>query len=81
MSCLHYRNSGLYRVLGALPSVFYQALGKEDFAECRVLPFDTRQSTPWTLDKVYFYFFYFANQTFCGMFLHYVDLHVILGQL
>ena len=22
------------------------------------------------------YFFYFANQTFCGMFLHYVDLHV-----
>jgi hypothetical protein len=31
---------------------------------------------PWTLGKVYFYFLYFVNQTFCGMFLHYVDLHV-----
>jgi hypothetical protein len=30
----------------------------------------------WTLDKTYFYFFNFGNQTFCGMFLHYVDLHV-----
>jgi hypothetical protein len=29
-----------------------------------------------TLGKVYFYFFYFTNQTFCGMLLHYVDLHV-----
>jgi hypothetical protein len=25
----------------------------------------------------YFYFFYFPNQTFCGLFLHYVDLHVL----
>jgi hypothetical protein len=30
----------------------------------------------WTLGKVYFYFLNFGNQTFCGMFLHYVDLHV-----
>jgi hypothetical protein len=29
-----------------------------------------------TLGKVYFYFFDFVSQTFCGMFLHYVDLHV-----
>jgi hypothetical protein len=41
-------------------------LGRASFAEC----------PRWTLGKVYFYFFYFANQTFCGMFLHYVDLHV-----
>jgi hypothetical protein len=35
---------------------------------CRVSPFDTRQSV--------FSFFNFVSQTFCGMFLHYVDLHV-----
>jgi hypothetical protein len=29
-----------------------------------------------TLRKVYFLFFSFANQTFYGMFLHYVDLDV-----
>jgi tRNA 2-selenouridine synthase SelU len=40
-------------------------LDRASFAEC----------PRWTLGKVYFYF-YFANQTFCGMFLHYVDLHV-----
>jgi hypothetical protein len=34
----------------------------------RVPFFGTRQST--------FLFFNFGNQTFCGMFLHYVDLHV-----
>jgi hypothetical protein len=39
---------------------------KEHFAECHCL----------TLGEVYFYFFYFANQTFCGMLLHYVDLYV-----
>jgi hypothetical protein len=51
------------------------------FAECqisgtrqrrsfyRVSSLDTRQSI--------FLFFYFGNQTFCGMFLHYVDLHVL----
>jgi hypothetical protein len=27
----------------------------------------------WTLDKVYFLFFYFPNKTFCGKLLHYVD--------
>jgi hypothetical protein len=36
---MHYRNPGLCRVPAALPSAFYQALGKEDFAERR-----TRQS-------------------------------------
>jgi hypothetical protein len=30
----------------------------------------------WTLGKVYFYFLDFVSQTFCGMFLHYVYLHV-----
>jgi hypothetical protein len=49
-----------------LPSVPRLTLGKECFAECH----------SWTLDKVFFYFFYFTNQTFCGMLLHYVDLHV-----
>jgi hypothetical protein len=42
------------------------ALGKDLFTECIL----------WTLGKVYFYFFNFGNQTFCGMFLHYVDLHI-----
>jgi hypothetical protein len=41
-------------------------LGKAYFAECHF----------WTLGKVYFYFFYFPNQIFCGVFLHYIDLHV-----
>jgi hypothetical protein len=50
-----------------LSSVHTLTLGKGFFAECHF----------WTLDnKVHFYFFYFSNQTFCGMFLHYVDLHV-----
>jgi hypothetical protein len=35
---------------------------------CRVPSLDTRQSI--------FLFFYFSYQTFCDMFLHYVDLHV-----
>jgi hypothetical protein len=43
------------------------ALGKDLFTECLL----------WTLGKAYFYFFNFGNQTFCGMFLHYVDLHVL----
>jgi hypothetical protein len=42
---------------------------------------DTRQRilcrVPWILGKVYFHFFSFFNQIFCGMFLHYVDLHVL----
>jgi hypothetical protein len=42
------------------------ALGKDLFTEC----------LPWTLGKAHFYFFNFGNQTFCGLFLHYVDLHV-----
>jgi hypothetical protein len=35
---------------------------------CRVPFLDTRQSI--------FLFFSFSNQTFCGLFLHYIDLHV-----
>jgi hypothetical protein len=35
---------------------------------CRVSSLDTRQSI--------FLFFYFVSQNFCGMFLHYIDLHV-----
>jgi hypothetical protein len=31
----HYRNPALCRVPAALPSAFYRALGKADFAECR----------------------------------------------
>jgi hypothetical protein len=50
----------------SLSSVSRLTLGKAYFAECH--PMGTRQSV--------FLFFYFANQTFCGMFLHYVDLHV-----
>jgi hypothetical protein len=38
---------------------------------CRVSPADTRQST--------LVFFCFGHQTFCGFFLHYVDLHVPFG--
>jgi hypothetical protein len=50
----------------SLPSAPRLTLGRASCAEC----------LPWVLGKVYFYFFYFANQTFCSMFLHYVDLHV-----
>jgi hypothetical protein len=49
-----------------LPSVYTQALDKAFFTECH----------PGALDKVYFNFFPFPNQTFGGMLLHYVDLHV-----
>jgi hypothetical protein len=44
----HYRNSGLCRVPAALPSAFYRALGKEDFAESR-----TRQSPALGKELVY----------------------------
>jgi hypothetical protein len=51
----------------SLSSVNQLALGKLAFAECHL----------WTLRKVHFYFFfYFPYQIFCGMFLHYIDLHV-----
>jgi hypothetical protein len=50
----------------SLPSVNQLTLGKGLFTECLL----------WALGKVYFYFLNFINQTFCGMFLHYVDLHV-----
>ena len=49
-----------------LPSVAPLALGKACFAECHL----------WTLGKTLFNFFYFPYQIFCGMFLHYIDLHV-----
>jgi hypothetical protein len=136
----HYRNPGLCRVPAGLPSAFYRALGKADFAERR-----TRQSPTLGKDLIYrvqdtwhsqalgkdcfaesqtlgkdgsrqravsvrlqltavslcrvpnighsakdtllsvlsrhstkyiFIFFYFVSQTFCGMFLHYVDLYL-----
>jgi hypothetical protein len=45
------------------------------FAEC--LKTDTRQTMLcWTLGKVYFIFLSCVNQTFCGMFLYYVDLNI-----
>ena len=94
----------VYRVQGTRHS---QALGKDCFAERQALgKYGSRQravsgrlqltavslcrvSNIWhsakrvfaecpmqTLGKAYFYFFYFGHQTFSGMFLHYVDLHV-----
>jgi hypothetical protein len=47
-SCMHYRNPGLCRVSGTLPSAFYRALGKENFAESR-----TRQSPALGKEIVY----------------------------
>jgi hypothetical protein len=52
----------------SLPSVKYLALGKGSLCRVSYVDVDTRQSI--------FLFFYFCHQTFCGMFLHYVDLHV-----
>jgi hypothetical protein len=45
---VHYRNSALCRVPVALPSAFYRALGKADFAERR-----TRQSPTLGKDLIY----------------------------
>jgi hypothetical protein len=50
----------------SMTSVTRLALGKGFFAEC----------LEWTLGKANCICFYFSNQTFCAMFLHYVDLHV-----
>jgi hypothetical protein len=44
----HYPNPSLCRVPGSLPSAFYRALGKEDFAESR-----TRQSPALGKELVY----------------------------
>jgi hypothetical protein len=58
-------------MVGARQRVFFaecQIVGTRQSSLCRVSSLDTRQSI--------FLFFYFASQTFCGMFLHYVDLHV-----
>jgi hypothetical protein len=65
----------------SLPSASCRALGKDVFYRlCRV-PTDRHSAKPplssanWTaLGKVYFIFFIFGNQIFCGVFLHYVDL-------
>jgi hypothetical protein len=51
----------------SLPSATEGALGKAYFAECQPAQHSA---------KYIFIFFYFVSQTFCGMFLHYVDLHV-----
>jgi hypothetical protein len=50
------------------------------FAECQIS--DTRQRSLYRVSSLdiwqsMFYFFNFGNQTFCGMFLHYVGLHVL----
>jgi hypothetical protein len=55
--------------VGTRQRVFFaecQIVGTRQRRLCRVSYLDTRQSI----------FFYFVSQTFCGMFLHYVDLHV-----
>jgi hypothetical protein len=44
-----------------------QIVGTRQRTLCRVSSLDTRQSI---------FFFDFVSQTFCGMFLHYVDLHI-----
>jgi hypothetical protein len=44
----HYRNAALCRVPAALPSAFYRALGKADFAKRR-----TRQSTALGKELIY----------------------------
>jgi hypothetical protein len=49
-------------------TLFHFTLPSVNRLLCRVSFLDTRQST--------FLFFYFPNQTLCGMFLHYIDLHV-----
>ena len=66
-----------------LPSASCRALDKDVLYKlCRV-PKDRHSaklslpSANWAaLGKVFFIFFIFGNQTFCGVFLHYVDLHV-----
>jgi hypothetical protein len=63
-----YRHSAksLFRVLRKpMPSVTRLTLGKDFFTECLML----------TLDKANFNCF-FSTKLFCGVFLHYVDLHV-----
>jgi hypothetical protein len=67
----------------SLPSARSRALGKESFAECqldgtrqRIFYYPLPSVSPLTLGKLLFYFFYFPYQIFCGVFLHYVDLHV-----
>jgi hypothetical protein len=57
--------------VGTRQRVFFvecQVVGTRQRTLCRVSSLDTRQSI--------FLFFYFVSQTFCGMFLHYVNLHV-----
>jgi hypothetical protein len=54
---------GFWKTFAECPRL---TVGKDYFAECHSL--GTRQSI--------FFFFSFPNQTFCGMLLHYVDIHV-----
>jgi hypothetical protein len=57
--------------VGTRQRVFFaecQVVGTRQRSLCRVSSLNTRQSI--------FLFFYFVSQTFCGMFLHYVDPHV-----
>jgi hypothetical protein len=51
------------------------------FAECHIAGTRQRECLPsvfcWHSANHICIFFYFGHQTFCGMFLHYVDLHVL----
>jgi hypothetical protein len=63
----------------SLPSARSLALGKVSFAEC--LQAGTRQSMLCRVSfvdtwQITFLFFYFPNQNFCVVFLHYIDRHV-----
>jgi hypothetical protein len=62
----HSGKNGLRVFRNTMSSATWLALGKGFFAECPSL--DTRQSV--------FLFFKFWQPNFCGMLLHYVDLHV-----
>jgi hypothetical protein len=62
----HSAKTGLRVFRKTMPSATRLALGKDFFAECPSV--GTRRSI--------FLFFYFLYQTFYGMLLYYVDLHV-----
>jgi hypothetical protein len=73
-----------YALPSARSGTLGKGLGKGAFAECHLG--DTRQRLIYTslpsvtqlaLGKVHLYFF--GHQTFCGLFLHYVGLHVPFG--
>jgi hypothetical protein len=76
---------GVLSAKNALPSVHWWALDKDYFnffknffVECPWRALDKvslHRVSPLTLDKVYL-FFSFSYQTFYGVFVQYIDLHV-----